>query len=249
MEKRIIDGIEVEVYRNYHETGELNQEWLQTTYELHGYHKTYYRNGQLKEIQEYRNNNWIGVDNRFFENGKIQKETKKINDSLFFCEEWFINGIKKSEYYLTNNKQSTGNRKDWYDNGILNYELTFTDSAGKNGTEITYNQNADICLRAKYVNGVFYVVDYFDLNRKQTLTSGNGYIETFENGKLKYYDNYKDGLRHGSCRIYSKEGLLRCDGEYLNGKANGKTIWYNATGGIEKIVIMKDDIITDVEEK
>lgn len=74
MEKIIVDKIEVEIHRNYYETGELNQEWLQTTYELHGYHKTFYKNGQLKEYVEYRKNKWFGVDNRYFENGKIEQK-------------------------------------------------------------------------------------------------------------------------------------------------------------------------------
>jgi len=124
MEKSIIDGIEVEIHRNYYETGELNQEWLQTIYELHGYHKTF--------------------------------------------------------YFLTNKKQGIGNRTDWYDNENLKFKLIYTDSTGKNGSQITYYENSDTCLSAKYVNDVFYVVDFYDTERKQTLKKGNGYIETFK---------------------------------------------------------------------
>lgn len=249
MEKSIIDGIEVEIHQNFYETGELNQEWTQTIYDLHGYEKSFYKNGQLKEYKEYRNNNWIGIDSRYFENGKIQKETKKINDTLFFCREWFENENIKTEYYLTNKKQGIGNRTDWYENGNLKLNIIYSDNTNKIGTHISYYENSEICLKAKYENEVFYVVDFYDSERKQTLKNGNGYIETFENNKLKYIDNYKDGLRSGICNIYSKEGLLKSEGNYINGKANGKTFSYKPNGELDEILYMENDIMAHREKK
>ncbi len=248
MEKLNIDGIEVEIHRNYYETGELNQEWLQTTYDLHGYQKTFYKNGQLKEHQEYRNNNWIGIDTRFFENGKNLKETTRISDSLFFCEEWFENSKNKSEYYLTNKKQVIGNRTDWFENGNIKLKITYSDSTNKNGIHTAYYENSEICLKAKYENDIFYILEFSDTLGNQTLKSGNGYIETLENGKLKYLDSYQNGLRNGLCTIYNKEGLLRSEGVYINGKANGKTIWYKPNGAIDEIIYMENDIMTKKEK-
>ena len=249
MEKILVDGIEVEVHRNYYETGELNQEWLQTLYELHGYQKTFYKNGKLKEIQDYRENNWTGVDTRYFENGKIQKETKKINDSLFLSIEYFENGNKKSEYQLTNKKQEVGNRKDYFENGNICLQIEYFDNSFLNGNHVSFYENFDICLKGKYENGIFKVVDFFDSKREQTLNNGTGFIETIQNGKLLYFDSYKNGLREGMCKIYSNEGFLKNEGTFKNGKSEGKSIWYKPNGEIEEIIYMENDVMTYREKK
>ena len=243
----IVDNIEVEVHRNYYETGELNQEWLQTTYELHGYHKTFYKSGQLKQHIEYRKNEWFGVDNRYFENGNIEQQVTRLNDSLYLNEAWFSNGIKRHEYNQNSKRQRIGNETVWFENGNLNVQIIFSDSSFLNGDHLTFYENGKVQLKARYENGLFKVEDFYTGDGIKTLSLGDGFIETYKNNKLKSFDIYKNGLRNGICKLYSEDGVLRNEANFVDGKSNGKSIWYKANGEIEEIIYMENDVMTHRE--
>jgi uncharacterized protein len=249
MEKLTIDGIEVEIHRNFYESGELNQEWLQTIYELHGYHKTFYKSGRLKEHLEYRKNEWAGVDNRYFEDGTKEQKVSKINDTLFLNEAWYKNGNKKHRFNQNIKKQRVGDEIIWFENGNIQLQILYNDSLNKNGSYKAFYENGELQLSAKYEDGKYLVIDFFTGERKQTLKNGAGFIETFQNGNLLYLDNYVNGLRNGVCKIFFKNGNLRNEGNFIDGKSEGKSIWYKLNGDIEEIINMENDVMTHREKK
>lgn len=103
-------------------------------------------------------------------------------------------------------------------------------------------------MKAIYEDGVFRVVDFYTIEGLKTLSKGDGFIETYQNDELQKFDNYKNGLRNGICKIYSPPGTLRNEGNFVDGKSNGKSIWYKPTGDIEEIVYINNDVMTHREK-
>lgn len=60
-------------------------------------------------------------------------------------------------------------------------------------------------------------------------------IAYFENGKLKYEVNLRNGLREGEFISYCENGEIELKANYLNGKLNGSSIKYFSNGEIKEI--------------
>ena len=58
---------------------------------------------------------------------------------------------------------------------------------------------------------------YYDLEKINVL-----FNEYYDNGRLEFEGEYLNGKRNGKGKEFSDGGNLIYDGEYLNGKRNGK---------------------------
>ena len=60
-------------------------------------------------------------------------------------------------------------------------------------------------------------------NKIYELKNGEGYIIEYDDeGKLRYDGEYLNGKRNGKGKEYNDDGNLVFEGEYLNGEKNGK---------------------------
>ena len=85
--------------------------------------------------------------------------------------------------------------------------------------------NGKLLFTGEYLNNKMWNGKVYDDNDDNCyeLKNGNGYIKEYnENGILKYEGEYLNGKRNGKGKEYYCEDKLIYVGEYLNGKRNGK---------------------------
>ena len=66
--------------------------------------------------------------------------------------------------------------------------------------------------------------------------------EFFENGKLYFECEFKNGQRNGKCKIYYENGKVNIEKYYENGLLQGKARVYNPTGKLYKEFSYVNDI-------
>ena len=75
------------------------------------------------------------------------------------------------------------------------------------------------CLYDKKYNGKGYDENG---NIIYELKNGNGKVKNYYSGILLFEGEYLNGKKNGKGKEYSWNGSLEYEGEYLNGKRNGK---------------------------
>ncbi|PHR70183.1 MAG: hypothetical protein COA67_08625 [Lutibacter sp.] len=244
------NGKEIGYWNAYEETGELwrvlrysgKEETLDKVYfengnikekgyydqngEATGQWEEYYENGNLKSIYHYQNGLVIQEYReykKFYENGKLEIESKLINatDSIYEEKSYYKSGnlYSISEHY--NESLSSNFVKHFYDNsnGAIKREL--------------YYKN-----KGKEIDGP--IKNYYETGELQFTISDTS------NSKEDYQKNYdKEGtLRSegkratwdykytGKWKYYHINGQLEWEGEYSNGKPDGEWIGYHNNGKI-----------------
>ena len=194
--------------------------------EINGNGIEYYTNGNIKFKGKYLNGNkWEGKG--YDINKKIIYELKEGKGTI---KEYHFNGKLKSEYKYINGRMFG---KEYNYSGKLIYEGEYLNECKWNGTFREYKSGKLIfegeylygcILRGKkYIRGILEFEGEYLFNKKW---NGKGYDEygniIYElhngNGKIKEYDD-----------IYN---ILIFEGEYLNGKRNGKGKEYYKNGNI-----------------
>ena len=80
--------------------------------------------------------------------------------------------------------------------------------------------------------------------------------KAFETGTLKtYYDDkkkkikeeqtFKQGIPHGSAKIYYENGKLKAEGKYIKGKREGVFKFYSDKGTLTEEKLYKDGVLVD----
>ena len=139
--------------------------------------------------------------------------------------------------YLNGEKWNGKARK--YSNWNLNFEGEILNGKITKGKEYIYNQ---LYFEGEYLNDKKWNGKIYNRDGKMEceIKDGKGYIKELENGKgkeyysregiLKYEGEYLNGKRNGKGKEYYENGKLKYEGEYLNGKKNGKVKEYYDNG-------------------
>ena len=238
--------------------------------------KVYDKNGKLYEIsknikgfiKEYDHKGNLTFEGEYL-NGKRNGKGKEYNcyGNLIFEGE-YLNGIKWSGkgydkqnntiYVLNNGK---GYIKEYNDEGDLyfegellngqrngkgkeycNYTLIFEGEylyshrlrGMEYNDELVYIEYEGDFLYDKKWNGKGYIENDDDNDIIYELKNGTGKVmEYYENGRLKFEGEYLNGKRNGKGKEYECEYYsLEFEGEYLNGQKNGKGKEYNIDGNL-----------------
>jgi len=157
---------------------------------------TYYPNGRVKEVGNYKDGYPEGVFRQYSEEGKITgsevyKDGVLIGKGIF-DEKGREQGHWK-EYHDTGELKAEGD----YLNGVKVGEWKFFYPDGKTDQQGTYDQRGRAIGTWKW----FY-----------------------ENGQLLREEKYTDGLRNGSLIEYDDAGNIITQGEYVDGQKEG--FWY-----------------------
>ena len=140
-------------------------------------------------------------------------------------------------------KEWNGKRYNYFDNKVM-YELKngaghvkFSDpfpvfeseyiNGEKNGKGFEYG-GISLIFEGEYKNGLRWNGKGYDNNNKilYELINGNGYVKEQFFEHIKFEGEYKNGKRNGKGKEFNY-GELIFEGEYLNGKRNGKGKEYN----------------------
>ena len=191
-------------------------------------------------------------------NGKV-KEFSKIGDFLF--EGQYLNGKRNGigkEYDWKNktlyegqflNGKKNGKGKEYYGN-VLEFEGEYLNGKRYNGKGTRYFDIDDFCDPNKYEfeyknfvktkerryeqGRLVYDMEYINgkLNEKEydkkgniiyEIINGNGIKKEYNgSGKIIFEGEYKNGKLNGKVKHYSYNGTLIFEGEYLNDIINGK---------------------------
>ena len=162
-----------------------------------------------------------------------------FTDILLFEGE-YIKGIKNGigiEYELFGNKIFEGNYlngirngfgKEYNNLGYLLFEGEYLNGKRWNGREYDFNQNliCELKYGKIFINGIEYKCKNLCNNKNELFNvqsddSFNKYIikkEYYDNGVLKFEGEYLNGVRNGYGKLYDKQGRLQFEGKFSYGK-------------------------------
>jgi antitoxin component YwqK of YwqJK toxin-antitoxin module len=195
----------------------------------HGWMKEFDNTGRIIQITRYRNgfiisSEWI---NRLDKNGLRQGRWVEFHEN---------DNISKEEFYI--NDKLTGYAKYYDKNGNL--------------IDVFKYENGNKVVDSKEVVKVDIKKDYYPNGKLKTIAT---YKNNIPDGVRRDYDTignitdsflFEDGIvigegiidehmkRHGQWKDYYKDGLLRAEGRYNDGKKVGKWIYYHNNGNIEQ---------------
>ena len=227
----------------YLENGRLKTQENYRNGVLDGLKTEYFQNGQLETQENYRNGVLDGLKTEYFQNGEINSTTEYVNGKKsgmfnifkpnqqgkkFEC--YYLNDKKNGKeinYNLTGNviyweysylnDEKVGPFKEYYDNGSIKNEGTFSKDR-KNGSFKEYFENGKLKLDANFTN-----------DRRN-----GSYKEYFENGKLKLDANFTNDRRNGKHKTFYESGQIETEILYANDKEHGLKISYYSDGKVNR---------------
>jgi antitoxin component YwqK of YwqJK toxin-antitoxin module len=192
---------------------------LETKKPFSGYIRTFYENGKLKSVKEYKNGFPDGYYLRFYPNGKMSLKMEYLNGKpLYFIQYYENSKIKAKQFdsagyrwifrYFENGKVL---RKESLKNGLLN------------GIIFQYHENGNVEMKITYKDG-----------------KRNGSFKMyFPNGKLKAECNYVNDSIDGVFKIWTEDGYYG-EETFKNGKRYGVWKYYYPSGKIKTEVFISD---------
>ena len=94
---------------------------------------------------------------------------------------------------------------------------------------VLFSQNKEVIVD-RYKNGVKKsIIVYEGEGSKEKLIRKLGF---YQNGKLQFYTDWKDGMRNGDVIVNYENGELGFKGKYLNDRLDGNMVYYYTDGKI-----------------
>jgi len=184
----------------------------------------FYHNGKLKHFSSYKNGRLHGKWEKWYENGQLKETNEYIDGKEMSILRFYSSGIKEMEG-IYNEKSGFSTNKDYYENGVLRFELKedgSTETFDDKGNRIGYSRRC-----GDPDNGGYVMI-----------------IKLFEDGKVKketkmYYIN---GLLHGYEKSFFDTGELRKFKDYTDSFKNTVITTYKKNGEI--LGVRKTDTFT-----
>jgi len=231
-----------------------------------GYVKEYYSDGILSFEGEYLNGLRNGKGKEYNYEGILEFEGEYFNENKWngkgyegFGENNIVYELKNGKGYIKEYNsgilsfegeylygERNGKGKEYDYNGILIFEGEYINGL-RNGKGKNYDENRNIIFDGEYLynsklrgrefinNKLVFEGEYlfnksrngkgYDKNGNiiYELKNGNGYVKEYDYlGILKFEGEYLNGKRNGKGKEYDYEGKLEFEGEYLNGERKGK---------------------------
>ncbi len=216
-----------------------------------GEYVEYHSNGTLSVSGQYKGGVKDGLWKNFFPDGELYSIGEYKNDLKTGLWKYFNKIgilIAEGEYSLGS---ETGQWFYYYDGGQLksvgSYFLGF-----EQGTWGLFYDNKQLTQEEYWSNGrLMNVGDYFNFDgsktlNKGTISGGNGTrITYYINERKESEGNYKNGKPEGKWSYYHENGRLASEGEMIDGKKEGVWRYYNLNGRLEQVITFKNDEIVE----
>ena len=200
--------------RFYHENGKISSEGFMRDGKPDGYWKTYNENGYIKSEGNRKDFKLDSIWTFYGDSAKVilkisYLDGKKNGIRTTFQEdeiidENFVNDVKQGYSYT------------YYPNGKLWKEANFIDGL-EEGTGKEYAKNDGRVIKLiTYKKG--FITDIENINRidKANMKQGN-WVGFYEEGNVKWEGEFKNDLKNGYFKEYSKEGNLVTTQKYIDG--------------------------------
>ena len=242
--------------KEYYYDGELYFEGEYLKGKRNGKGKEYYHNGKLKFEGEYLNGERNGKGKEYNKDGELEFEGEYLNG-----KRWNGKG-KDNQYDINIPHQSLFNMA----NPLVNHvpglfetpkrlfafspevdSIKYAIVANSKNLKKSMNNVPDYA-RTLGDNITKAIIEFLrnKINSDERLRKYNGNDKLLADvlavgfwdpkhlyGKLEFEGEYSNGKRNGKCKEYNDNGELKFEGEYLNGKRNGKGKEYNFFGKLE----------------
>ena len=214
--------------KKYDSKGEFLNEFEYLDGKRNGKWIEYYSNNKKRFEGEYSNGLLNGEVKMYYYDGKLELEGEYLNGEK--------NGVIKEYYYKTgallfegeylNGKRNGKGKKYNYD-GELEFDGEYLNNYKLKGKEFINNKieyEGEYLFNKKW-NGKGYDKEG---NIIYVLNKGNGTVKEYYDGVLKFEGEYLNGRRNGKGKLYFRNKDIEFDGEYLKGKRNGKGKEYDS---------------------
>ena len=196
-----------------------------------------YEEGKLKFEGEYLNGKkWNGKGYDMY--GNLAYEIK--NGSGYIKKYFRFNYLKFEGEYLNGEKNGKGKEYDYHKN--LQFEGEYLN--GKRHGKGKEYLNKKLIFEGEYLNGEKWNgkgnIGFQDSEKEFELKNGTGKnIREYDFGMcytLRFEGEYRNGKRNGKGNEYYPVGSLKFEGEYINGKRNGKGKEYHGCSRNDEII-------------
>ena len=251
------DGNEVDMMfsgacKTFYENGQVKEVFTLEKGVITGVFRSFFEKGEGKEVIHYLQGQLTGEREEFFENGNRKYTVKKHADNGQLEHTWYYeNGNrKKLECRSMDTNERAGAYCEWYDNGQLAKAGTYISKFARSGEWLEFYANGNKKLEADCTDDDFIVRNSWLENGEQTLTNGTG-IHIYDDDAFSDNDHneheYKDGQRHGKQYTYTN-GVIALYQEMENGKENGITRRYYDNGKLKEETLYKGGVAVSRKE-
>lgn len=227
-ETQYINGIKNGIEKWYYTDGSLLSEASYKNGLKEGKY-TMYLGGKKFIVSYFSNDLNDGLLSIFDKNGNITSQTKYEKGIEVEVKEfvYFENGDIEIERTFINNQLTIA--KSYNSDGLLILTVEDTD---KNDTQL---------VKEYYSNGSVSRSYEFKSNDKEKKFNGE-YKEFWENGNIKSFVIYKDGIRNGPVKGYFENGNIEFSGNLLNNIINGEATSFYKNGKLKSIETYRDNL-------
>jgi antitoxin component YwqK of YwqJK toxin-antitoxin module len=232
----------------YYEDGQVSSEGTMRDGKPDGYWKTYYKNGMLKSEGNRENFELDSIWTFYSDSGKVAVQITYLEGRKNGIRRTFHENEIVEENFVDDVKQGT--TMYYYPNGTLWKEINFVDGL-EEGIGREYARSDGRVIKLMYYTKGF-ITDIEIINRidKARMKQGK-WIDFWENWNIKTEGEYKNDLKHGYFKQYSKDGVLLLTEKYIDGilqedvaelaKLDIKTEYY-PNGNVKIVASYKDDV-------
>lgn len=214
---------------------------------INGDHKSYHTNGQIQTELTVKDGLLEGVKKGYYPNGQLEYEESFTADKLNGAyKHYHANGqLEETGNYL--NGDITGETKEYFSNGTLYSIGQYDENGKKNGLIENFDSEGKKYIAFSFKKGNLEKVEVFD--------KSGAVIKTInKSGKKIKYENYYptrnlfcegeyvDGIAEGTWKYYDDYGVLNKVEKYKAGKLQDSVIGYYPNGKISFITMYKDGL-------
>jgi len=198
----------------YYENGEVSSEGTMRDGKPDGYWKTYYENGIIKSEGNRKNFQLDSIWTFYSDSGQVAVQItyekgkkngiRKTYHEDEITEENFVDDVKQGYTYI------------YYPDGTLRKEIYFKNGLEEGlGREFAKSDGRVVKL-IHYKKG--FIEDIENINRIDAANMKQGKWKYFyDNGQVSLEGEYKNDLKHGYFKEYSRDGNLLSTSKYIEG--------------------------------
>lgn len=209
------------LYKKYYKNGQIMLVGSCIKGELEGIVKEYYEDGKLKLEVNLKRGLYNGTSKEYDQSGKLKEvatyESGHIRTSINYNSNIYrkyvgIKNLKIEAQYR--NKKFDGYYREFYDGIFLRVESNYRD--GKlEGLYREYYKSGELKIESNYKNGKLDGVYKEFYDDRQDYSIRGHYANT---SPIKIEKNYKNGINHGYHKEYEKNGKVKIYDNYKDGK-------------------------------
>ena len=210
-------------YFIYNELGDIT---VATTYkndEIDGKYMQYFDGKIIKAEGDYVNGKSQGSYTKYYSNNKLEFESFYTNGKITKTINYYFNGTIASEL-IFNNEEELESYSYFNPKGEKYFEEKYKSGELKSGLQYSY-ENPKNPIEINLTKKAFSIAS---LENKKQIT---GFFEKgkktgewnyyFNNGNLKFKENYLNGMQTGMCHSYNNSAQLLTISHYKNDALNG----------------------------